>query len=380
MRVVVSCSGKFHAFALVEQLQKNGVDVVFFTSYSSIVNSFFKILARRDDKEVIDPKSIRTNLILAFALKLFRKRPQVANDLFDKWVSRKVQKMNADVFIGWSGMSLETIKVAKRKGWKTILERGSTHISFQNDILMEEYFKRGMKFSIANETIQKERNEYETCDIISIPSNFVKSSFLQFGIRSDKLFVNPYGSNSFFSRTETKKDNTFRVLYLGKVSVQKGFYYLAEAINSLKDKNIEFWIIGGVDDELKVAFETIKNNSNVFYFGHINHYDLVNYIQKCDLGIQPSLQEGLSMVITQILKVGLPVIATPNSGAEELIINGWNGIIIPAKSSKDIVDVISDLFLDREKLNFLTENVENMKSDENSWKTYGERYLKILEN
>jgi glycosyltransferase involved in cell wall biosynthesis len=278
------------------------------------------------------------------------------------------------------GVVLETIKVAKRKGWKTILERGSTHISFQNDILMEEYFKRGMKFSIANETIQKERNEYETCDIISIPSNFVKSSFLQFGIRSDKLFVNPYGSNSFFSRTETKKDNTFRVLYLGKVSVQKGFYYLAEAINSLKDKNIEFWIIGGVDDELKVAFETIKNNSNVFYFGHINHYDLVNYIQKCDLGIQPSLQEGLSMVITQILKVGLPVIATPNSGAEELIINGWNGIIIPAKSSKDIVDVISDLFLDREKLNFLTENVENMKSDENSWKTYGERYLKILEN
>jgi hypothetical protein len=114
MRVVVSCSGKFHAFALVEQLQKNGVDVVFFTSYSSIVNSFFKILARRDDKEVIDPKSIRTNLILAFALKLFRKRPQVANDLFDKWVSRKVQKMNADVFIGWSG--IRNYKSCQKKG------------------------------------------------------------------------------------------------------------------------------------------------------------------------------------------------------------------------------------------------------------------------
>lgn len=378
MRVVVSCSGKFHAFALVEQLEKNGVEVTFFTSYSSIVNPFFIRFAKRIDKELINPKSIKTNIILAILLKIFRRSPQVVNNLFDLWVSRNLRKLNADVFIGWSGMSLNSIKVAKSKGWTTVLERGSTHIEFQNEILREEYFLRGGSFSIAQNTITKEKDEYEVCDLISIPSSFVRTTFINYGINNSKLIVNPYGTNNFFLRNKKKKDSTFRILYLGKISVQKGFYYLAEAIDRLKNTNIEFWLIGSVDKDLKEEFDRVITNSNVKYFGQINHYDLVNYIQNCDIGIQPSLQEGLSMVIPQILRVGLPIIATPNSGAEELIISGFNGLIIPSKSSDAIFAAISDLYFDKEKLKYLTSNVERMKTDDYSWNSYGKRYVEIL--
>ena len=96
MKIIVSCSGKFHAFSLVEELQKNGIDVVFFTSYSSIVNSVMRNFTGRLDREIINPRTIRTNLFIAVALKIFSKKPQFINNLFDFWVSRKIHKMNAD--------------------------------------------------------------------------------------------------------------------------------------------------------------------------------------------------------------------------------------------------------------------------------------------
>ncbi len=72
MRVIVSCSGKFHAFNLVEQLEKNGIEVVFFTSYSSISNSFLKYIVKRQDNENIRKSTFRTNAFLAWCIKIFR--------------------------------------------------------------------------------------------------------------------------------------------------------------------------------------------------------------------------------------------------------------------------------------------------------------------
>ena len=378
MRVVVSCSGKFHAFSLVEQLEKRGVEVVFYTTYSSISNPILKLFVKRTDKELINPRSIKTNFFIALIHKFTQRKPQFANDLFDWWVSRKISKIEANVFIGWSGMSLNSLKTAKKMGWKTILERGSTHIQFQNSILIDEYLLRGMDFSIARATVIKEMSEYEICDLISIPSNFVKNSFIHFGVNEHKLFINPYGSNDFFLRTAPKKDNVFRVLYVGRISIQKGFYYLAEAMRNLTNFNIEFCLIGSVDDDISAEFELVKKLLNVCYLGHIDHYELVNYIQDCDVGVQPSLQEGLSMVIPQMMKVGLPVIATPNTGADELIINDYNGVIIPARSSAAIVDAILKLFFDSAKLKFLTRNVSKTNMENNSWDAYGHRYLIML--
>ena len=43
--------------------------------------------------------------------------------------------------------------------------------------------------------IDRECEEYETADFISIPSTFVYDSFIKKGFASKKLFLNPYGAN-----------------------------------------------------------------------------------------------------------------------------------------------------------------------------------------
>ena len=380
MRVVVSCSGKFHAFALVEQLEKNGVEVIFLTTYSSIVNPFFRGFAKRIDKERINPKSIKTNIILAILLKLYQRSPQFVNNLFDLWVSKKLRKLDADIFIGWSGMSLNSIKVAKSKGWKTILERGSTHIEFQNEILKKEYEIRGKIFSIERATISKELDEYTLADFITIPSKFVKKTFEDKGIIEKKLFVNHFGASHFFSLRKEQTINQFIVLYLGTFSIRKGAYYLTEAIKKMKNEEIEFWFIGNVDSDVHDLKVDLMKFNNVKFFGHVNHYELSDYIEKCSVAIHPSLEEGQSMVINQVMKVGVPFIATPNSGAEELIIHNENGIIIPEKCSEAIFNSTLSLKNNNLKLMNLTKRVRQMQISDNSWEAYGKRYIEFMIN
>jgi glycosyltransferase involved in cell wall biosynthesis len=378
MKVIVSCSGKFHAFNLVEELQRNGIEVLFFTSYSSNKNSFFKYFTKRRDNEVIDFKNIKTNIFIAFGLKIFRKHPQFVNNYFDIWVSKKIQKLEADWFIGWSSMSEKSIKVAKSKGIKTVLERGSTHILFQQNILQYEYKIRGRYFQIDQKTISKEILEYSIVDLIAVPSRFVKKTFLDNGVDANKIFVNQFGASKYFFFDKSNTNFNFRVLYLGTFSIRKGAYYLYEAIKNIKQLNIEFWFIGKVDQEVIFLSNELKNMDNVTFFGHINHYDLNSLINQCSVAIHPSIEEGQSMVINQVMQCGVPFIATPNSGAEELIIDEFNGIIIPAMSSSLISAAIVNLYSKPLLLRRLSSNIMQTTIKENTWESYAKRYINIL--
>jgi glycosyltransferase involved in cell wall biosynthesis len=275
-------------------------------------------------------------------------------------------------------MSLKSICVAKSKKMRTILERGSTHIEFQNETLQAEYKLRNKFFAINKSTLTKELVEYSLVDTIVIPSKFVEKTFIEKGFSQNRLFINHFGASSFFEKRESKNDERFRVLYLGSFSIRKGAYYLYNAVKELQNLDLDFWFIGKIDSEVKELFNELKKLGNVRFFGHINHYELKSLIEQCSIALHPSLEEGQSMVINQVMKVGIPFVATPNSGAEELVVHLNNGIIIEPSSTIELVNAVKQLYLNRADLRRLTENLENMDVLGNSWEAYGNRYLEFL--
>lgn len=372
--MIVSCSGKFHAFALAEQLYKHELLDRLYTSYSSIKNPLAKYLVSRRDKENIPKSNIVTFLPVAFGLKLI-KIPWFWNELFDKWVAYKIRKSDADIFIGWSGMSLHSIKAAKQKGMLIILERGSSHIKYQNELLVEEFSKFNINFFINPKVIEKEVNEYRETDYISIPSYFVECSFIEKGIEKNKLIKNNYGTSNYFKTAKSiVSESKFRILYLGKSNIRKGLIYLYEALSSLNipEADFEVWFIGKINPEMKQVIKDYKK-LNWRFFGHINHYDLPNYISSCEVAVHPSIEEGLSMVIPQILSCGVPVIATTNTGASDLIKEGENGFIVPIRDSDAIKEKIELLYKNSELLSNMHKNCSTRTLDL-SWDAYGVRY------
>jgi glycosyltransferase involved in cell wall biosynthesis len=381
MSVIVSCSGKFHAFALAEQLEKHQKLSHFFTAYAYQKNTLLRKVVKRVDKEKIPVSKISTNFVIAAKIKWLNNAFQ-SNDSFDEWVASRLHKdSQAKIFIGWSGMSLHSIKRAKELGMVTIVERGSSHIQYQNEILREEYKRFNIDFSIDPRVIDKEVKEYEMADYISIPSTFVRNSFLEYGVSESKLIQNVYGASSYFQPHPKIMDgnSVFRILYVGGITIQKGLVYFFEAIDQLNIplSNFEVWLIGALTDEMKPTFEKYKR-ANWKYFGHINHYELAKFMSQCDVAVQPSLQEGLSMVIPQMLASGIPVIASTNTGGEDIIQHGKTGFIVPIRSSTSIKQKIELLYNNPMQLAQMKADVHLFSKESFSWENYGDKYVKFI--
>jgi glycosyltransferase involved in cell wall biosynthesis len=382
--VSISCSGKLHAFALAEQISQRDILDIFYTTYASEKNTILKHLAKRLDKEKIPKEKISTASGIAFPLKLWPSYSYRWNNIFDKWVAGKLSGSKSKIFIGWSGMSLQSIRAAKKLGMITIVERGSSHIMVQDKILREEYRKFGIEFSVPQAIQKKEMDEYREADFISIPSYFVRDSFLEQGIEPGKLFMNPYGTSAGFNmagqdikRNEQRK---FRILYVGSISVRKGLIYLFEALSKLNipDHEYEVWFIGEAEPALKSAIQK-NTKSNWKWWGRIDHYKLPEYIRQCDVGVQPSLEEGLSMVIPQIMGCGIPVIASTHSGGSNIIFDGVNGFIVPIRDPAAIAKKIEFLFFQPDSLKLMKEKAGSSVRTGFTWNDYGDRYARFLE-
>src|SRR5829696_8072533 len=170
MKVTVSVKGRFHAFYLARELQRHGYLNRIITSYP-----VFETVKYGVERSKIKSLPIyEGDRIWRRAPRFVTERlnPQyLVSDLFDLHASRGVLE-DTDIFVGFSSFSLHSLSRAKRLGAKTIVERGSSHMLHQRDILLEEYGRFGLKARVAHpKIVEKELAEYADADYISIPSH-----------------------------------------------------------------------------------------------------------------------------------------------------------------------------------------------------------------
>ncbi|MEY3051119.1 MAG: hypothetical protein RLY31_904 [Bacteroidota bacterium] len=348
-----------------------------FTTYAYRRNRLMRRFAGRLDKEDIPVDKIRTAVPLAVLMRL-RPEPHRWNEWFDRWVAGQLSRYAGQkVFIGWSGMSLHSLRKARSLGMVRVLERGSAHIVHQDVLLREEYGKFGIDFRIDPRTIEKELQEYEEADYISIPSLFARRTFVAEGIPEHKLLLNNYGTSDIFQPgPAAPSGSVFRIVYLGNLTVQKGLVYLFQALRGLEippDK-WEAWFIGKVDAEMRSTVEQYRQ-PNWKFFGHVNHYELPGLLARCDVGVMPSIQDGFGMVIPQMMGCGVPVIASTNSAGEDVIRDGVNGFLVPIRQPDVIRGRLERLYGHPEELQRMKEDAaKDIRRKSLAWSDYGDRY------
>jgi alpha-maltose-1-phosphate synthase len=372
-KVNLATPGRFHMFDLAEQLNRLDVLNMLYTGYPR-----WKIKQLPHDKIKTFPWLMTPYMTSArFGWQMIRKRLEKAMVLsFDQWVASTIT--SADIFHCLSGFGLNSHVILKEKfGLITICDRGSCHISFQKEILEEEYAKFHQHFYFDPWAIQREIDEYNFCDYIVIPSYFAARSFIKYGIDEKKIIKIPYGVDLSLFIPVPKRDNVFRILFVGNLSIEKGIPYLLEAFGNLKLPNLELWLIGGITPEIK---PTLNKFSDCFsYLGYIPRWKLAEYYSQGSILVMPSLQEGMSLVQAQAMACGLPVIATENSGAEDLFTNGLEGIIIKARDSRAIRDAIILLYENPNLREAMSQNAIRNVNHLGGWDTYGTKMKKSYE-
>lgn len=383
MNVTQISIGRFHHFHLARQLEKHNLLEAIYTGYPR-----FKL----KDEAGIPPEKIKTFPWLQAPFMMTRGRmgldkwdwlnkqwAYLAQESLDRYVAGRIKENT--ILVALSGSGRTAGKTTKAKGGKYICDRGSSHIRFQNDVLKEEYGRWKLPYEgIDPRGIGKEEEEYELADRITVPSEFVRKSFLSKGVPAEKITKVIYGArlDRFAKRGEPDK-NKFIVLWVGSVDLRKGFMYLLNAFQQLKHPNKELRVVGIVSAEIKQLMGS-RLLDQVKFLGMVPNVKLSELYSTANVFALPSLEEGLAMVQGEALACGCPIIGSPNSGAEDLIIHGNEGFIVPIRSSEAIVEKFQQLIDEPFLRQKMSEAALKRVLQLGGWDTYGNNYVNVIKS
>jgi glycosyltransferase involved in cell wall biosynthesis len=140
-----------------------------------------------------------------------------------------------------------------------------------------------------------------------------------------------------------------RVLYLGKISKNKGVFDILEVVPKiLKDNpNVIFTFAGNGDgDSLKHFWERVSElniNSNIEFLGWLDTLEKVQVLSNSDMLLLPSYKEAFGKVLIEAMAAGIPVVASNVGGIPDIIKNFENGILINAGDQTQLTDGIKFL-------------------------------------
>ena len=283
-------------------------------------------------------------------------------------------------FIAESQIGLMSLKKAKRLGMRTFIERTNTHILHQNVILANEYDRLGIKTQYNKEiVVNRGMAEYEEADGIFVLCNFVKKTFIDKGVPSKKLIVvNPGIDTSLFVSDLSLKPSDFTILFIGSISVRKGAHILLEAFHQLNLPNAKLVIIADITDDLKELYKRYTCD-NIKHYQYIQYCDLPLFYNSASILVVPSLEDAGPKVILEGMACGLPVIATKNTAAEDVITDGVDGFVYDYSSLDQLKAAIVYCYENPDLLHEMSLAAEKTAHSRFSLEAYHTRWLKAIE-
>ena len=340
-RVVVSSHGRYHLFDLTRYLLRKNLLAALYTAYPRFkVDQDLQSYAHTHGWLTM----LRMGLLRAGLTSQAQALGYAFHVDFDRFVAQNLQQ--GDLLMALDGGYLKTYERALDLGMKIVCDRGSSHPVAQEQLLIEEYARFGIPYhTVSKRGTTRQLAEYELADLITVPSSFALRSFVDQGISPMKIRQVPYGVDLSLFRPLPKEDKVFRVLFVGTKTLRKGLLYLLEALASLKLSNFELVLIGSeADRQMKDLMGQYA--SSFRDLGFVHRTKLAYHYSQGSVLVMPSIEEGLSLVQAQAMACGLPIIATTNTGAEDLFTNGVEGFVVPIRDQQAI----------REKVLYLYEN------------------------
>lgn len=143
------------------------------------------------------------------------------------------------------------------------------------------------------------------------------------------------------------KDSDFVIIFVGRMTWEKGIDKLLDAVSTIRDNDIKVLIVGSYTYglELKDAYQTYLHEkakelgNRIIFTGYISQENLPEVYHLADMAVLPSMwEEPAGLTNLEAMSCGLPVITTDAGGIPEYVENA--AIII--KRDSNIVKNIAD--------------------------------------
>ncbi|OVE74477.1 hypothetical protein BVX95_02415 [archaeon D22] len=179
---------------------------------------------------------------------------------------------------------------------------------------------------------QREYDGMMAADLVIANSNFTKENVIKaYDIDPDKIEVvhwgidedNPHYNLQFDKESAFKKNGEKIVLFLGRVTLQKGPDYFVETARKVKDHVPEAkFVVAGNGDKLPSMIERCAElglSNDMMFAGFLQGADVHKAFQMADLYVMPSVSEPFGLVALESLKNNTPVLLSNQSGVSEVV-------------------------------------------------------------
>jgi glycosyltransferase involved in cell wall biosynthesis len=274
-----------------------------------------------------------------------------------------------DVFIGMSGLCVLSCATARRTyGARVLLERGSTHVLRQREILAKVGGERVPDFDV-----QRELAGYDLADVIVVPSLHAEGSFVARGFDRGRLFRNPYGVDlDMFPPTPIPATREPTALYVGSWTHRKGCDSWGEVLKRIPDLRLIH--VGARGDAV------MPTSTRFLHVDPVDQWNLRAQYAKAHVFVQASREEGLSLVLIQALACGLPVACSDQTGGRDLLEIVKDEDLVRVFPVDDVDAQCSGI---RKCMDFAlrrtgTRTLSDEARSQLGWRAYGQRYSRKL--
>lgn len=175
-----------------------------------------------------------------------------------------------------------------------------------------------------------EKASMEYADGIIAVSNFTKQKIVErYGIPADKVMVvhNGIEECDYTSipnkLSELKRSGQKIVLFVGRITIQKGPEYFIRAAKRVLDvnPNVLFLVSGSGDMERQMILEaaSLGISDRVIFVGFLRGDDLTSIYKVADLFVMPSVSEPFGITPLESIIAGTPVLISKQSGVAEVL-------------------------------------------------------------
>lgn len=200
------------------------------------------------------------------------------------------------------------------------------------------------------------------------------------GVDLDRFSINTNKSSN--------KPSPLKILFVGRLSEEKGVNYLLEALSIFRSQGNNFIakIVGSGPEEKELRSLSIKlglSDNDVKFIGWVDHREIVSYYLNSDIFIGPSIEsktgwiEALGVVFIEAAAAGLPTISTSTGGISDIVIDNETGFLVKQRSAIEIANSLNNL-KDYKLRQIFGKNARKHIEHNFLWSSVAHRYNSII--
>lgn len=198
--------------------------------------------------------------------------------------------------------------------------------------------------------------------IITISS--YTESMLKRITKKEIFIISPRYSGKRVEIKEFKQKDYITLLSVAQFTPRKGIQYVLKALNFLKNEiDFRYYIVGNgsYQERLEKFIKNFKLEQKVFIKTDLKNSEVYKLYEESDIFVLPVFYhkgdfEGFGIVYLEAGAFRLPIIATGSGGSKDILIDGFNCILVKEKDYKGLVDAIKNLSKDHIKREILGNN------------------------